>query len=276
MPSCRLLPHGAYSLLPAILATLAWLCSISQDGCNFARLEGPIVRDITNSEIIPYVEVGFVAYRKPQYNPVDDSWNVVYGGGTCLMFDDTLSSSIQDSYWIAAKLLAFVALVLGGAGALFVCFSTCFVLSKATWRLAGYQILLACICQCLSFIWFATNICHHDDDDVNVNSCHLFMGSKADICASIFFLGSGLLILHRYPKSAPKVNNLPTNNNNNIFQMEETTTNTTTEGNDDDIPPLEGHAHLPITVMEESLTTTTTTKNNNDLYGFKDADAEIL
>lgn len=246
MPSCRLLPHGAYSLVPAVFATLAWLCSISQDGCDFARLEGPIVREITNSEIIPFLEIGFVAYRKPQYHAEDDSWRVLYAG-TCLFFD----SSIQDSYWTAAKALAFVALVLGGAGALFVCFSTCFVFSRATWRWAGYQIMLACLCQCLSFLWFATDICY-------VNSCDLFFGSKADICASVFYLGAGLLILTRYPNPTPKVDNRQFN----PPQVETTDTG----GNG---IPLEGHAPavLPATTMEES---------QNGLFGFKDADAELL
>jgi len=193
MPSCRLLPHGAYSLLPAGFATIAWLCSLSQDGCDYSKLEGPIVQKITNSEIIPFLEIGFVGYREPAYYAEDDSWRVIYTG-TCSLFDD---ASIQDSYWIAGKALAFVALVLGGAGALFLWFSTCFVFSRGTWRWSGYQVMLAFICQCLAFLWFATAIC-------NDNSCSLLFGANTDICASVFYFIASVLILVRYPTPLPK------------------------------------------------------------------------
>lgn len=199
MPS--LLPHGAYSLFPAVLCTLAWLASLSQDGCDYSTVSGPIVQELTNSKDsnIPFVEIGFVAYREPVYSEETDSWAIVYTG-PCMRYD----SELEDSYWIAAKAFAFGALVLGGASALFLWFSTCFVFSRGTWRWAGYQVLLAFICQLLAFLWFGTAMCQ-----VEENKCDLFYGSKADIGAAVLWFVAALMVFCRYPK--PKVNEIERN-----------------------------------------------------------------
>ena len=246
MPSCRLLPHGSYSLVPAAVATLAWLCSLSQDGCDYSRLEGPIVKEITNSQIIPFLEIGLIAYREPAYHAEDDSWRIVYSG-SCLPFE----IPIQDSYWTAAKGFAFFALVFGGAGALFISFSTCFVFSRGTWRLAGYQVMVACMCQCLSFLWFATGIC-------NDNSCKLFFGSNADICASTFYLVASLLIVTRYPTPIPKEDK-PPERNSHQFNMHDT------ERYEN---PIQGDTSAALPPVPEALV--------RNLVQSKDTDAEIV
>lgn len=192
MPSC--LPHGGYSLFPAVLCTLAWLASLSQDGCDYSRVSGTVVQQIATNKDVPFVEIGFVAYREPIYNEEDKTWSVVYTG-QC----STYNPDLEDPFWKAAKGFAFGALVLGGASSLFLWFSTCFVFSRGTWRWAGYQVVLAFICQTLAFLWFGTAICKDEE-----NTCDLFYGSKADIAASAFWLASAILILSRYPKPQPK------------------------------------------------------------------------
>lgn len=190
MPSLRLLPHGGYTLIPAVLSTCAWLASLSQDGCDYARLSGYLVATITKSADIPYLEVGFTAYREP-IQVEDGDWKIQYTG-TCLAFTDDF---ILDGYWMAAKAFAFIALVLGGGGALFLWFSSCFVFSRGTWRFAGYEVLLASIAQCLSFIWYATAICNGTGDV----SCVPSYGSKANIAATACWMASALAIFCKYP-----------------------------------------------------------------------------
>jgi hypothetical protein len=87
-------------------------------------------------------------------------------------------------------------LVLGGGGALFLWFSSCFVFSPGTWRWAGYEVFGAFLFQCLSFLWFRTEMCGNND-------CELFYGSKLNIAAASLFLFSSLLVICRYP--APKL-----------------------------------------------------------------------
>jgi hypothetical protein len=40
---CLCFPHGFYSSIPAILSTFGWFARLSQDGCDYSRLTGPIV-----------------------------------------------------------------------------------------------------------------------------------------------------------------------------------------------------------------------------------------
>jgi len=189
MPSLRLLPHGGYTLIPAVLSTVAWLSSLSQDGCDYARLTGFIVAEATQSTAVEFLEVGLTAYREPVLE--GDEWHIQYTG-TCLAYDETIFK--QDVYWTAAKAFAFIALVLGGGGALFLWFSSCFVFSRGTWKWAGYEVLLASIFQLLSFLWFATAICNTGD-----SQCTPSYGSKADIAAAGLWLTSALTIFCRYP-----------------------------------------------------------------------------
>jgi hypothetical protein len=188
--ACRLLPHGGYTLIPTVMATMAWLSSLFQDGCDYAIVKGPIVQTIADDDHIPWLEVGFAAYRKPYYDKKEGEWMVGYTR-KCQDYPTELLE--MDAAWKSAKGFAFLALVLGGGGALFLWFSGCCVFSKATWRMVGFEVLLAGVFQCLAFLWFQNSICHYK------NQCTLSFGSKADIVAAVFWMVSAAAIFYRYP-----------------------------------------------------------------------------
>jgi hypothetical protein len=192
MPSCRMLPHGNYSLIPAILSSMAWLASLFQDGCDFSKLTGPTVQQLAINPNVPWLEVGMAAYREPYLNTQSGNWEVVYSGA-CFAYPDD-GTVTQDSVWNTARAFDFVALVLGGGGCFFLWFATCCVFSRATWRWAGYEVLLAAVAQCLSFLWFNTSLCHTEG-----NTCELFWGSKADIVSAVFWTVAAIAVLCHYP-----------------------------------------------------------------------------
>jgi len=202
--SIFLLPHGGYSLIPTVLTTCAWVASIFQDGCDYAIIEGPIVQTITNDEddtgadTIPWLEVGFAAFRRPDYNRDKDIWEISYTGRCTDYNEDRMEF---DPAWKAAKAFAFLALILGGGGALFLWFSACCVFSKATWRWAGYEVLLAATFQGMSFLWFANSMC------TNKNICKLSWGSKTDVVSFVMWIMAAMAIFYKYP--APNLSNHP-------------------------------------------------------------------
>ncbi|KAL7579511.1 hypothetical protein ACA910_007888 [Epithemia clementina (nom. ined.)] len=187
--SIQSIPHGWYSIVPTILSTLGWLFGLFQDGCDFVRVEGEIVEQIASQPNAPYLEAGRNAYREPRYNAKSDSWRVEYTG-QCLIYPEEKVDI--DMWWNVAKGFDFASLVLGGSCSLFLWFSACCVFSRGTWRLAGFQVLLASFFQALSFLWFRTELCQ-------TNDCFLFWGSKSDIAACIFWLMAAILIFCRYP-----------------------------------------------------------------------------
>ena len=190
--SCRLLPHGGYTLIPTVLSTMAWIASVFQDGCDYAIIEGPVVQTITDdNDAVPWVEVGYAAYRTPEYNLATGSWEITYSG-RCSNYN--FERVEMDPTWKAAKAFAFLALVLGGGGTLFLWFSTCCIFSKATWRWAGHEVMLACLFQALAFLWFENSMCHYR------NTCSLSWGSKADVVACVFWAMAALAIFCKYPE----------------------------------------------------------------------------
>jgi hypothetical protein len=193
MPSTRMLPHGNYSLMPAVLTTMAWLASLFQDKCDFSRVTGDIVATLSAADDTPFLEFGFAAYREPIFDGNTGKWHVVYTG-KCLEYPEGDNIVDQDVSWNAAKICAFFASVLGGGGTFFLWFSTCCIFGRATWRLAGYEVLLAAIFQSLAFLWFTTDMCQDPG-----NNCSLFWGSNADILATCFFSLAALLIFCYYP-----------------------------------------------------------------------------
>ncbi|EEC47786.1 predicted protein [Phaeodactylum tricornutum CCAP 1055/1] len=196
MASFRLLPHGVYSLIPTVLTSMAWLASIFQDNCGFARLSGDIVADMTSSTEVPWLEVGFTAFREPRHNMQTNQWEVVYTG-TCLPYPDVVEI---DLIWKTSKAFAFLALVLGGGGTFFLWFSTCCVFSRGTWRWAGYEVLFASFFQALAYIWFRTAMC-------TSNQCDMSNGSNADIVATLLWFMAAVVIFARYPKPAEPIEN---------------------------------------------------------------------
>lgn len=100
MPSLRLLPHGGYTLIPATLSTVAWLASLSQDGCDYAKMTGFFVAEATQSASVEFLEVGFTAYRQPVLE--GDDWKI-QRTGECLAYDENVFQ--QDAFWMAVSFM---------------------------------------------------------------------------------------------------------------------------------------------------------------------------
>jgi hypothetical protein len=184
-----MLPHGAYSLIPAVLTTMGWLASLFQDGCDFSRLSGTLVSEIASDSKAPWLEVGFAMYREPLYDPQTNQWNLVYSG-QCLQYPGAVDI---DGVWKISKGFAFLALVLGGGGTIFLWFSTCCVFSRGSWQWAGFEVMFACLFQALAFSWFRTSMCQE-------NQCDLSWGSKGDIVATMLWFVSVIFVFAYYPQ----------------------------------------------------------------------------
>ena len=185
---------------------MAWLSSLFQDGCDYVKVTGAVVPTLANSDA-PWIEAGFDAYRAPTFDPSSQEWKVQYTG-TCLEYPSDPIDFTADTFWQTAKFLDFSAVVVGGAGAFFLWFSTACVFSPGTWRWSGYQVLVAALLQVCSFLWFLNELCQQSggDDSVNDTSdssvyakCELFWGSKMDCVAAVLWLVTALLILCHYP-----------------------------------------------------------------------------
>lgn len=207
----RCLPHGCYPLFVALLCTLGWMASLMQDGCEFARVEGPVVAELTTLGELPplWLEFGIGAFRAPSEESMaevsqnttktDFQWQLEHwfrhlfeGEENCELFQVETMEKFMDNAWTTARTFAFLALVLGGGGSLFLWASTFFVFTRGTWRWTGYLILIGSLCNSMTFLWYLTSIC-------SWNTCSMYWGSKTNILAcSLWFLG-GLCIVCRYP-----------------------------------------------------------------------------
>jgi hypothetical protein len=187
---CRILPHGPLPCIIALLSIFAWVVGLSKDGCNYARIDGPNISEITNNPNvpIPYVIVGFQGYREPILNPLDGEWIFDYDL-KCLEYS---TDEFKDGTWMFAYCTSFLCLIIGGSGALFILFSTCFVFERNVWRWAGYELLVAAMLQLLTYIWFATSVCRE-------NKCVMHYGARADLVTTFFWITSAILILGKYP-----------------------------------------------------------------------------
>ena len=47
--ACQLLPHGLYVFLPATVALMAWLATLSADDCDLAKVTGDAVAELTGN-----------------------------------------------------------------------------------------------------------------------------------------------------------------------------------------------------------------------------------
>ena len=207
----RLLPHGAYILVPAVLSTIAWLASLMEDGCDYAAVSGDVLGEngfgvAGDTNPPPYVEIGFSGWSHPIYYPEDQVWKANMRG-SCLPFpailnDDGSTTPVvaMDASWMVAKAFDFLSLVLGGGGALFLWFSSCFVFGPGSWRWAGYEVFAASILQALAFVWFNTTLCTSTG-----NSCRLFVGSNTDIMAATFWMIAAISIFVKYPEPQSNV-----------------------------------------------------------------------
>ncbi|KAL3780504.1 hypothetical protein HJC23_012589 [Cyclotella cryptica] len=212
----RIMPHGGIILIPITLTTLAWVASISTDGCDYSRLIGPGVKILTGSAAVPYVDLGMNAYRIPEFYPASDSWRVAYTD-ECLPYQ----YSFEDRAWLAGKRFSFLAMWCGGASMMFLWVGTFLVLKPGHWKTAGVGVACAFVFQVFSFVWFNTSLCHTKSSSIegfksredaetttemNASSCSLFYGSKCSIASTILYLIASLMILFgEYPAPEPKL-----------------------------------------------------------------------
>ncbi len=187
MASCRLLPQGAFPLVPTVLTTMGWIASLFQDECDYVRLEGEVVSKMGDA---PWVEAGIKAYRQPKQNRDTGAWEVSYTG-KCLQYPPSLVNT-EETPWKVSEAFAFMALVLGGGGTFFLWFATCCTFSRGTWRWAGYEVFLASVCQAVSFVFFQTTLCQE-------NTCNLYWGSRSDILSVVFWFVASMFIFCHYP-----------------------------------------------------------------------------
>lgn len=192
---CQCFPHGVYGVSIVFLSMMAWLVSLSKDGCDYSRIVGPIVADITNNPDTPFVDAGFNHYRAPMINDSGD-WVLDYS----VQCDEyNLDVVTIDSAWRFATFTTFLSLVVGGGGSLYVLLSLCLTFRESTWRWAGYELLAAVIFQVMTFSWFATSVCHEKN-----NECTMNYGSRADMLASVLWGASLLCLFRKYPSERKK------------------------------------------------------------------------
>ena len=200
-----LLPHGGYPLLPATLSMMAWITSLSQDGCDFSRLTGPAVILLTGTDYYPYVELGFQWYRVPAFYRDYDEWIVRYGderlayhSGTG--FDDGQDLNLDsDFFWNIGKWMHFGGTVLGGSGCFFIWLSaSCMTFTRRSWFLGAIQIAFAALLHFLSLFWFFNVLC-----TIEGSTCHFFYGSKSSLLSASLYLVAFVTIMLKFPE--PKV-----------------------------------------------------------------------
>ena len=135
--------------------SLAFSSSLSKDGCDYSRITGPIVAEITNNPDTPFVDAGLNRYRAPIVNDSGD-WVLDYTV-QCEEYNPDVVTI--DSAWRLAKFTSFLSLVLGGGGTMYILLSSCLVFRESAWRWASYELLAAVMFQILTYSWFATSIC---------------------------------------------------------------------------------------------------------------------
>ena len=187
---CLFLPHGFYSLLPAVLASMAFWTTLVQDGCDYAKLEGGNVKVISGSDVLPFLEVGISQFRAPMYYSTSGEWKMVYTEN-CVNYP---MNQEDDLFWKISRWLLFCSSVIGGGVALFLWFSTCFTLSIRTWRFCAVEAGLAAILRAVAFVFFLSEIC-----STNASSCSLYFGSHMDITAIVLWIVTSLAMFGHYP-----------------------------------------------------------------------------
>ena len=256
------------------------------DTCNYALVSGPIVDQLdpsyTNYNPITSLQFGFDSYREVAgQSPtttatttldttIDNSnqesqdktntssvvvsdillpnWSKNRTLG-CIDYPVELTLGLMDESWNTARTFAFIGLVLGGAGASFLFFSTCFVFSKVTWRWTGYALLLASLCQIISLCsWFNSQVC-------SWNTCKLSRGSKSDIASVLLWTISGLMCVLYYPDTTTTTT---TKNNKCCYCCcSSGSTNSTCSGSD-------SHSH-DHNSEDENNDNNNSSSNNNDI-----------
>ena len=188
---CRCLPHGFYSLIPAVLSTLAFWTAIVQDGCDYVKIEGGSVEKITKSDVLPFIEAGLSHYRTPVFHTQENVWAMVFVT-ECQEYPEGTVGTL----WMLAQYFNLVSAIFGGSLALFIWFTTCMTFSIRTWRFCAFEGIVATIFRALSFVSFGSSICTGND-----SQCKLAYGSQMDIVGVILYAIGTIAILAHYPDS---------------------------------------------------------------------------
>ena len=167
-----------------------------QDGCDYVKLQGGSVEQMTGSDVLPFIEAGISHYRAPLFYTQDNQWKMVFTN-ECQDYPD----GSMDIMWMLAKYLTLISAILGGSLALFLWFTTCMTFSVRTWRFCAVEGILAAILRAGSFLYFGSSICTGND-----SHCELAFGSQMDIVGVVLYLFSALAILGHYPD--PKLRKL--------------------------------------------------------------------
>lgn len=188
--SCQILPQGVWPVVPTLFTTLAWISSLFQNDCDYARVSGDIVQVLATNPRTPWLEIGYKAYREPR-EVSEGVWEASFRG-RCLQYPNNVNTS-DDLFWKLSIMFNFLALVLGGGATFFLWFSTCCTFSKGTWRWTGYEVFLASTFQAASFVFFKTDLCVQ-------NKCELFWGSRSDMTAAALWMLAAVAIFVYYPE----------------------------------------------------------------------------
>ncbi len=201
-----LLPHGGYPLIACTLSTMAWMTTVSHDGCDFSRLTGPAVSVLTSEDAnYPFIELGFTSYRVPVFYEEYNEWQIRYSD-ECRLYDRKYNANAEESavgndwsfdfFWKVGSITHQIGLVLGGASCLFLWVSsTCAPITMLTWRLIGVQLSLAAFFHLSSFLWFFNGLCYIEE-----SRCHSFYGSNSLAAALVLYFLSILSIFLKYPE----------------------------------------------------------------------------
>ena len=191
---CRCLPHGFYSLIPAVLASLAFWTAIVQDGCDYVKIEGGSVEKITKSDVLPFIEAGLSHYRAPVFHSQENEWAMVFVT-QCQEYPEGTVGTL----WMLAQYFSLISAIFGGSLALFIWFTTCMTFSIRTWRFCAFEGILATMFRALSFLSFGSPICTEKD-----SQCKLAYGSQMDIVGVVLYAIATIAILAHYPDSKLK------------------------------------------------------------------------
>ena len=209
-----LCPHGGFSLLVATLSSMAYLTTVSHDGCDFARITGPPTIALTAPYEYPFVELGFNSFRTPVFYEELNEWQIRYSD-KCRSYDSIASIANTseenekgdngktkwkfDIFWKFGHIAHQIGLILGGSACLFLWTTAiCIPITELNWKLLGLQIGIAALFHLGSFLWFFNDLCFQEGGE-----CHWFYGSNTSIGSLVLYLFSSICILCKYPE--PKV-----------------------------------------------------------------------
>ncbi len=228
-----ILPHGAWALIPATLATMAWMTALSLDGCDFARLTGPAVTKLTHSHIYPFVEIGFRTYRVPNFYSNFQTWEIRFNDpripygeieyqhrsleGIDSSIDSTSTDHVEDVtviqnlderdenviinpthgfFWKLGSMGHTLGILFGGSATLFLWVPClCLSCSERIWRIGGLKLLLASFFHFLSFLWFFNSLCME-----RASKCNWHYGSYAIVITFLLYIAGFFCVFMIYPK----------------------------------------------------------------------------